>query len=41
MVFSSCSGNTGAALERRQFGEISETAKEIYTSFHHWFNNNY
>lgn len=38
IVFSNCSGNTGAALARRQFGE---TIKKINTTFPHWFNNNY
>ena len=38
MVFASCSGNTGAALARRQFGE---TIKVINTNFPHWFTNNY
>ncbi len=38
MIFSNCSGNTGAALARRQFGE---TIKKINTTFPHWFNNNY
>lgn len=38
MIFSNCSGNTGAALARRQFGE---TIKAINTTFPHWFNNNY
>lgn len=38
MIFSSCSGNTGAALARRQFGE---TITAINTTFPHWFNNNY
>lgn len=38
MVFSSCSGNTGAALARRHVGE---SVKEINTAFPHWFNNNY
>ena len=33
-----CSGNTGAALARRQFGE---RIKKINTSFPHWFNTNY
>jgi hypothetical protein len=38
MIFSNCSGNTGAALARRQFGE---TIKAINTTFPYWFNNNY
>jgi len=38
MVFSSCSGSTGAALARNQSGE---TVKAINTGFPHWFNNNY
>jgi len=33
-----CSGNTGAALARRQFGERISV---INTAFPHWFNNNY
>ncbi|KAA0991371.1 alpha/beta hydrolase [Dyadobacter aurulentus] len=33
-----CSGNTGAALARRQFGE---RITKINTTFPHWFNNNY
>ena len=33
-----CSGNTGAALSRRQFGE---RISRINTSFPYWFNNNY
>ena len=33
-----CSGNTGAALARRQFGE---RITKINTSFPHWFNPNY
>jgi len=33
-----CSGNTGAALARRQFGE---RIKRINTSFPHWFSTNY
>ena len=33
-----CSGNTGAALARRQFGE---RISKINTTFPHWFNNNY
>ncbi|MCF2496514.1 glucuronyl esterase domain-containing protein [Dyadobacter chenhuakuii] len=33
-----CSGNTGAALARRQFGE---RIARINTTFPHWFNNNY
>ena len=33
-----CSGNTGAALARRQFGERIAV---INTAFPHWFNNNY
>jgi pimeloyl-ACP methyl ester carboxylesterase len=33
-----CSGNTGAALSRRQFGERISAINE---AFPHWFNNNY
>jgi len=33
-----CSGNTGAALARRQFGE---RISRINKTFPHWFNNNY
>ncbi|MBA4848769.1 acetylxylan esterase [Emticicia sp. BO119] len=40
MVFSNCSGNTGAALARRQY-KPAETIKAINTTFPHWFNNNY
>jgi hypothetical protein len=38
MVFSSCSGNTGASLARRRFGE---KIKDINTVFPHWFDDNY
>jgi hypothetical protein len=38
MVFSNCSGNTGAALSRRRFGE---TITRINSSFPHWFAYNY
>jgi len=38
MVLSSCSGSTGAALARRQYGE---TVSMINKQFPHWFNDNY
>ena len=38
LCISNCSGNSGAALARRQFGE---RIKVINTSFPHWFNTNY
>jgi hypothetical protein len=38
IAFSNCSGNTGAALARRRFGE---TIKMINGRFPYWFNNNY
>ncbi|UFH52174.1 acetylxylan esterase [Spirosoma sp. KNUC1025] len=38
MCFSNCSGNTGAALSRRRFGE---TISRINTVFPHWFAKNY
>jgi hypothetical protein len=38
ICITNCSGNTGAALARRQFGERIAV---INTGFPHWFNNNY
>jgi pimeloyl-ACP methyl ester carboxylesterase len=38
MVFSSCSGSTGAALARRKYGE---TVSLINKQFGYWFNDNY
>jgi hypothetical protein len=38
MCVTNCSGNTGAALSRRRFGE---TIQVINTTFPHWFSNNY
>ncbi|WP_345951968.1 prolyl oligopeptidase family serine peptidase [Mucilaginibacter sp. PAMB04274] len=38
MCFASCSGNTGAALTRRRFGE---TIEKINTTFPYWFCDNY
>lgn len=38
LVFASCSGNTGAALARRQYGE---TVSRINDHFPYWFNDNY
>ncbi len=38
MVFSSCSGNSGASLSRRKYGE---TVSLINKQFGYWFNNNY
>ena len=40
IIFSNCSGNTGAALARRKY-EPGETIKAINITFPHWFNNNY
>lgn len=38
MCVSNCSGNTGAALSRRNFGE---SVKVINSAFPHWFSDNY
>ncbi|WP_080059106.1 alpha/beta fold hydrolase [Spirosoma aerolatum] len=38
MCITNCSGNTGAALSHRRFGE---TISRINTTFPHWFTNNY
>ncbi|MEO6313641.1 MAG: hypothetical protein ABIU63_00205 [Chitinophagaceae bacterium] len=38
MVFANCSGNTGVAIARRQYGE---TIKKINSSFPYWFCDNY
>ncbi|MFD2888751.1 alpha/beta hydrolase family protein [Chitinophaga cymbidii] len=38
LCITNCSGNSGAALARRQFGE---RISRINTTFPHWFNNNY
>lgn len=38
LCISNCSGNSGAALARRQFGE---RISRINSTFPHWFNNNY
>src|SRR5665648_240401 len=38
ICISNCSGNTGAALSRRQFGE---RISNINTTFPYWFNTNY